>query len=57
MDPGGTFRALDVLELIRLCLLALFGFGLALAQDDLLFAGVFGAVCATITIEVVRRSR
>jgi hypothetical protein len=47
MDP--RFR-----ELVALAVLAAFGCGLALSQDSLLFAAIFGAACAATIIEAIR---
>jgi hypothetical protein len=43
------------LELAALALLAAFGCGLALSQDNLLFATIFGAACAASIFEEIRR--
>jgi hypothetical protein len=48
IDPG-------LRELFALSLLAAGGFGLALAQGDLLFAAIFCGACAVIAIEALRR--
>ena len=48
MDP--RFR-----ELAMLAVLAAFGCGLALSQDNLLFAIIFGAASAATIIEAIRR--
>jgi len=42
-------------ELVALAFLAAFGCGLALSQDNLLFAAIFGAACAATIIEAIRR--
>jgi alkylhydroperoxidase/carboxymuconolactone decarboxylase family protein YurZ len=42
-------------ELVALAVLAALGSGLALSQDDLLFAAIFAAACAAIIIEAIRR--
>jgi hypothetical protein len=49
------FSGAPLQELIALSLLAGFGFGLALARDDLLFAAVFGIASAITIIETIRR--
>jgi hypothetical protein len=48
MDP--RFR-----ELAAIAVLAAFGCGLALSQDNLLFAVIFVAACAATIIEAIRR--
>jgi hypothetical protein len=42
-------------ELVALAALAAFGCGLALWQDDLLLAAIFGAACAVTIVEAIRR--
>jgi hypothetical protein len=44
-------------ELLALAVLAAFGCGLALAQDDIFFVGIFAATSAVTIIEAIRRSR
>jgi len=43
------------LELAALALLAAFGCGLALSQDNLLFAAIFGTACAASIFEEIQR--
>jgi hypothetical protein len=43
------------LELAALAMLAALGCGLALSQDNLLFAVIFGAACAASIFEEIRR--
>jgi hypothetical protein len=42
-------------ELLALAALSAFGCGLALAQDDFLFAAIFAAVSAFIVVGALRR--
>jgi len=49
-DPG-------LQELLALGALAIFGCGLALAQDDFVFAAIFAVESATVIAEALRRSR
>jgi hypothetical protein len=49
MDPG--------LELLALGALASFGCGLALTQDDFLFAAIFAVESAMVIAETLRRFR
>jgi alkylhydroperoxidase/carboxymuconolactone decarboxylase family protein YurZ len=44
-------------ELLTLALLAAFGCGLALAQDDFLFVAIFAAASAVTIIEAIRREK
>jgi hypothetical protein len=44
----------DLGELLGLSLLAGGGAGLALAQGNLLFVGIFGAACGVIAIQLLR---
>jgi hypothetical protein len=43
------------LELAALAMLAAFGCGLALSQDNLLFAAIFGTACAVSIFEEIQR--
>jgi hypothetical protein len=49
-DPG-------LRELLALAALASLGGGLALAQDDFLFAAIFAAASAMVIVEALRRLR
>jgi hypothetical protein len=51
------WKDLHLLELLALAMLAAFGCGLALAQGDFLFVGIFAATSAVTIIEAIRRSR
>jgi len=49
-DPG-------LQELLALGALAIFGCGLALAQDDVVFTAIFAVESGTVIAEALRRSR
>jgi hypothetical protein len=49
-DPG-------LRELLALAVVAAFGCGLALAQDNLFFAAIFAAASAVVIVETLRRFR
>jgi hypothetical protein len=41
-------------DLATLAVLGAFGFGLALSQDNVWFAAIFGAACAVAIFEAIR---
>jgi uncharacterized membrane protein YccC len=49
-DPG-------LRELLALAVLAAFGFGLALAREDLMFTAIFAAACAVTIVGLMRHLR